>query len=130
MKLINRLPPRDLIRIFSGAITRKATCVIKFYSDTCPKCHNIRPMYKDIAKKYANKNIFFYTYNSIEYPPRFAEEMGLKGVPSFCLVETGPQPIIKVLGESAKKDRRTYYTRDEIETFIDRHVDFLPTEKE
>ena len=45
---VDRLSHGALNKILGGEVVQDATCVIKFYSNTCELCHNLKDYFEDI----------------------------------------------------------------------------------
>ena len=52
---VERLTKRALQKILAGVVNEEATCVIKFYSNTCHFCHNLQPIYEEISENYEDR---------------------------------------------------------------------------
>ena len=46
---VDRLSTEGLKKILGGKVKEDATCVIKFYSNDCHLCHNLKEYYEDIS---------------------------------------------------------------------------------
>ena len=76
---VDRLSKKALQKILSGKVKEDATCVVKFYSNDCPLCHNLKDKYEEIAGKY--NDVYFFAFN-IQIIPQRKKYWALKG----CLV--------------------------------------------
>ena len=47
---IARISRDALDKILSGQVKKDVTCVVKFYTNTCPFCENLHEYYVDIAE--------------------------------------------------------------------------------
>ena len=63
---VDRLSKKALQKILSGKVKEDATCVVKFYSNDCPLCHNLKDKYEEIAGKY--NDVYFFAFNIQDYP--------------------------------------------------------------
>ena len=116
--MIERLSKRSLQKIIGGQVREEATCVVKFYSNSCHYCRALRDSYKEIAEK--NKDITFFAFNIDDYP-EIQRIMNFKGVPTISLVKVGTStPKIRVIDDPKKPNKKTYYTNSYIQDFINK----------
>ena len=115
---VDRLSKHALQKILSGKVKEPVTCVVKFYSTTCPMCKNLKSYFEDISKKY--EDIHFFAFNIADYP-NVEKVLSFNGVPTISLIKTGRhQPKIRVLRAPEKPNPETWYTSNDISVFIDR----------
>jgi len=116
--VIERLSKRALQKILGGQLREEATCVVKFYSNSCHYCQALRESYKEIADN--NEGIEFYAFNIEDYP-QIQKVMNFRGVPTISLIKTGnTSPKIRVIKDPEIPHKETYYTSSYIQTFIDK----------
>ena len=115
---VDRLSKKALQKILSGQIKEDATCVVKFYSNSCHLCHNLKDTYEDIAGQY--QDLHFFAFNIQDYPT--AEKiLGFKGVPSISLIKTGGlRPRIRVLKDPEKPYEEMWFNPKDIVEFIEK----------
>jgi thiol-disulfide isomerase/thioredoxin len=115
---VERLSKGALQKILSGKVKESATCVVKFYSTTCPMCKNLKPDFEDIAEQY--KDLYFFAFNISDYPS-IEKVLSFSGVPTISLIKTGRHgPKIRTLKDPENPHKDTWYTSGEISAFIDR----------
>tara|TARA_A100001515_G_scaffold15239_2_gene11245 strand:+ start:179 stop:526 length:348 start_codon:yes stop_codon:yes gene_type:complete len=68
-------------------IKERQTCVVKFYSETCPLCLNLAPLYKNISKKYAGL-VDFYKVDTIK-EEKLSDIFKMDGVPTIYFFYDG-----------------------------------------
>ena len=68
----------------------RETCVIKFYSDSCPLCINLAPIYQEIATEYGKlpKKINFYKVD-VNNDEGLSDRLNFDGVPTLFLFHKG-----------------------------------------
>jgi thiol-disulfide isomerase/thioredoxin len=118
--MIQRLSKKALQQILSGQIREEAICVIKFYANKCPYCHNLSESYKKIADEYPD--LHFFAFNIHDYP-QAEEVIEFSGVPTIVLVKTGSiRPKIRVIPEPPPGDsnKKTWYHIEDIKNFINK----------
>jgi len=115
---VSRLSKKALQKILSGRLTEEATCVVKFYSNSCPLCHNLKDKYAQIASDY--DDIYFFAFNIGDYPD--AEKLlNFSGVPTISLIKTGGlKPRIRVLKDPEKPYENMWYDPAKIIEFIEK----------
>lgn len=115
---VNRLSKKALQKILSGQLKERATCVVKFYSNSCPLCHNLKESYEEIAEEY--RDIHFFAFNIGDYPE--AEKiLDFSGVPTISLIKTGGhQPRIRILADPPKPYENMWYNPTDIIEFIEK----------
>ncbi len=115
---VKRISKPALDRIVGGRVTEEATCVVKFYSNSCPMCHNLQEYYEDIAKEYSD--IYFFAFN-VDDHPNVEKQLGFNGVPTILLLKVGgPHHRMRILADPDKPHKHTWYTSKYIKQFIDR----------
>ena len=120
---ITRLNYIALTKLLEGWVQEENRCVIKFYSQSCHLCHELAPLYVNLANKYS-KDIFFLAFNvadvSDDDSENFTELIELNGVPSFIKFKTtaGGAPTLRLLEDPETPDERTWYTYENMEDFI------------
>ena len=117
---IVRLTPDALRKILSGQVKSPATCVVKFYSNDCPLCHNLKEYFEDIAKKEKYSDLLFFAFNVGDYPP-IESQLKFNGVPTISLIKAGlAKPKVRFCPEPDKPNDQTWYTSNDIVQFIDK----------
>jgi thioredoxin-like negative regulator of GroEL len=115
---VDRLSKKALQKILSGKIKEPAICVVKFYSNSCDLCHNLKDEYEEIATQY--EDVYFFAFNLQDYPT--AEKvLGFEGVPTISLIKTGGyKPKIRVLKDPEKPYENMWYDPKDIIEFIEK----------
>lgn len=119
---VTRITPEALDKLISGHVKEKAYCVVKFYSNQCNYCHNLKELYEDLSAKHDEGH--FYAFN-IADDPEFELRLGFTGVPTFMLMKVDPSTTninIKILSEPSKPDELTWYAPRAIKKFIEENV--------
>ena len=120
-----RLTHTALKKITSGRVNSDATCVVKFYSNGCPMCHNLRDYYHDISDSEEYNNIQFYAFN-IDTNPEVQNDFGFDGVPTIAVVNTyrgGRVPRVAILADPDNPNEHTFYKVADIKSFIEENRD-------
>ena len=117
---VKRISKPALDRIVGNRVTEESTCVIKFYSNSCPMCHNLQEYFEDIAAEEQYSDVHFFAFNVDDYP-HIEKQLGFNGVPTISLLKVGtPQRRIRILKDPEKPNKNTWYTTRHIKDFIDR----------
>tara|TARA_Y100000034_G_C6835009_1_gene377262 strand:+ start:158 stop:523 length:366 start_codon:yes stop_codon:yes gene_type:complete len=115
---IERLSKRALQKLLSGQVRESATCIIKFYSNSCHLCHELSESYKDLAEKEEYSDFHFFAFNISDYP-QSEKILGFEGVPTITLVKTGvSKPKIRVLKDPEEPHKKMWYHLNDIENFL------------
>jgi|3_EtaG_2_1085321.scaffolds.fasta_scaffold05783_7 thiol-disulfide isomerase/thioredoxin len=117
---IVRLSPGALHKILSGHVKEPTTCVVKFYANECPYCHNLRDYYQEIADDEKYSDLLFFAFNVGDYP-QIEGQLNFNGVPTISLIKAGGvSPKVKICPEPEKPNDHTWYTATDIKTFIEK----------
>lgn len=117
---IARLSTQGLKKILSGQVKEPATCVIKFYSNSCPLCHNLKEYYMDIASEDSYSDLHFFAFNVDDYPS-IEKQMKFNGVPTISLIKTGQsKPKVRILQDPEEPNEQTWYRTKDIKEFIEK----------
>lgn len=117
---INRLSKVALQKLLGGKVRESATCVVKFYSNTCPLCHGLSDFYKDLADEEDYSDLHFFAFNIGDYP-QVQKIMGFSGVPTITVIKTGvAKPRIRVLKDPETPHKETWYHVADIKDFIEK----------
>jgi thiol-disulfide isomerase/thioredoxin len=115
---VQRLSKGALDKILGGTIKEDAICVIKFYSNGCDMCHNLKEYFETIAQDY--EDLHFFAFNVDDYP-MVEKQLKFNGVPTISLIKAGPRkPTIRILQEPEKPNEKTWYRVKDIKNFIER----------
>ena len=114
---ISRISRPALSRILKNELKTPISCFIKFYSNSCPFCVNLKPFFHDVADKYQNEQNHFYAFN-IADDPSVAKKLKFKGVPTIVYISTGQSPKVNVLKDPKEADEDLYYHPEDILEFV------------
>jgi|7_EtaG_2_1085326.scaffolds.fasta_scaffold00051_5 thiol-disulfide isomerase/thioredoxin len=134
--MITKITNDNFLRIINGEINKNLTFVIKFYTNSCPKCKELSPSYKNVASDYETDEFLFCIYNSADADDKCRDRyknIGVQGVPSLLMVKTGTKPPkMLLLGAKKKPHPRSYYNIVDIESFVQngpKHMSQMKMEK-
>ena len=114
---VTRISKDALHNIWKGNTTEPSTCVIKFYSNDCNYCHNLRDYYHDIADTY--EDIYFFVFN-VQDDPEIEKKLKFNGVPTIALVKTDPPKATSAfMSEPHTPNKLTWYMSTDIKNFIE-----------
>lgn len=115
---VDRLSKSALQKLLSGKVREPATCVIKFYSNGCPLCHNLKDAYEEISSQH--DDVYFFAFNIDDYPA--AEKvLGFEGVPSISLIQTGGRrPKIRIMEDPKEPYQNMWFKPEDILEFIEK----------
>jgi thioredoxin-like negative regulator of GroEL len=117
---VKKISKQALDKIMAGKVREPATCVIKFYSNTCDLCHNLQEYYEAIAERDEFTDIHFFAFNIDEHPA-IEKALGFNGVPTLSLMKVGiPKKRIRILEDPEDPHKLTWYRSSEIIDFIER----------
>jgi len=117
---VTRLSTEGLKKILGGEVKEDATCVIKFYSNGCHLCHNLKDYYEDISNNDQFSDIHFFAFNVDNYPD-IEKQLKFNGVPTISLVKTYTEdvsPKVRILKDPDKPNEQTWYRSRDIKQFI------------
>jgi thiol-disulfide isomerase/thioredoxin len=115
---VDRLSKKALQKILSGQIKEDATCIVKFYSNNCPLCHNLKDKYEEIASQY--EDMHFFAFNIQDYP-KVEKLLNFNGIPTISLIKTGGfKPKIRILKDPKKPYEDMWYNPKDIIDFIEK----------
>ena len=118
---ISRISTPALGRILNKKVKNPISCFIKFYSNSCPFCVNLKPFFHDVADKFENEQNHFYAFN-ISDDPSIAKKLKYKGVPTIVYINTGPSSKIEVLSDPSDPDEDLFYHPNDILDFVKRNL--------
>ena len=117
-----RISPDALKKILSGRVKEDATCVVKFYSNECHMCQSLSSYYEDISDNEEYENVHFFAFNVLDYP-QIERVLDFNGVPTISVIRTKKgktKPRIRTMPDPLNPHKKTWYTANEITTFISR----------
>lgn len=83
IKMVEEL---DLKGFKKNIIVKGKTCLVKFYSNTCPLCLGLAPIYENISEQYDNVNFYKVDVNKEE---DLTKRLDFDGVPTLFLFHEG-----------------------------------------
>ncbi len=117
---VSRLSRIALDKILNGEIKEDATCVIKFYSNGCHLCHNLKEYYSDLSENEDYKDLHFFAFNVDGYP-EIEKKLKFNGVPTISLIKTSVgqrSPKVLILKDPDNPNEHTWYKIKDIRDFI------------
>ena len=78
-------------RVIDGA---PSPCVVKFTSSGCHLCHELQPIFKEVAKKYYKKFIFFNV--DCDEEEELRQEFSDDGVPTIRVYNKNPREGLEI----------------------------------
>ena len=122
---VRRIPEESLRKIMKGSVNihGTATCVVKFYSNSCHLCHALSSYYRDISDLDEYEDVHFYAYN-IDDDPDIAKKLRLNGVPSIGLfnISRGREAKPVILNDPERPNQETWYSVKDITSFINQNI--------
>lgn len=113
---VERLSLRGFEKIIRGRTNNEAPCIVKFYSMGCPYCVALKQPFEEIAD--SHNELFFFAFNTADHP-QLDNTINVNGVPSICMVKPGIfRPQVLVMDDPKEPDDETWYTKEQIEQFI------------
>lgn len=117
---VSRLSPVALKKILSGEVKEDATCVVKFYSNGCHLCHNLKDYYEDLSDNEEYNDIHFFAFN-VDNDPKIEKKLKFNGVPTISIVKTFVEdetPTVSILRDPDNPNEQTWYRISDIRNFI------------
>lgn len=117
---VQRLTKTALDNLLTGNITQAATCVVKFYSNNCHLCHNLKEYYEELAEAREYENLHFFAFN-VDDHPEVERQLKFDGVPTISVIKSGiAKPTVQILEEPSQPSEHTWYKIRDIKKFIER----------
>jgi len=117
---VDRLSTPALKKILNGEVKEDATCVVKFYSNGCHLCHNLKDYYEDLSGVKDYEDIHFFAFNVDNYP-EIEKQLKFNGVPTISVIKTyadNTKPKIRILRDPENPNEQTWYKINDIKSFI------------
>ena len=117
---VDRLSTPALKKILNGEVKEDATCVVKFYSNGCHLCHNLKDYYEDLSGAKDYEDIHFFAFNVDNYP-EIEKQLKFNGVPTISVIKTyadNTNPKIRILRDPENPNEQTWYKINDIKSFI------------
>ena len=117
---VDRLSTPALKKILNGEVKEDATCVVKFYSNGCHLCHNLKDYYEDLSGAKDYEDIHFFAFNVDNYP-EIEKQLKFNGVPTISVIKTyadDTNPKIRILRDPENPNEQTWYKINDIKSFI------------
>ena len=93
-----RISPPALKKILAGEVKDSSLCILKLYSEMCPKCHALDPFYAGLTKEFPD--VYFLAFNVDDDDIESLIGRSITGVPTLFAIRT-----------KAANDRRSARTR-------------------
>ena len=119
---VTRISREALDNVLRGDIKENSTFVLKFYSNNCHLCHNLKDYFVDVSNKEEYKDMHFFAYNIDDYP-ELEDKLRFKGVPTIFVVNThisDRRPKLHLLPEPEDPNDKTWYRVSDICNFLNR----------
>ena len=117
---VKRLSRTSLMKILDGQVKEDAICVVKFYSNGCHLCHNLKDYYEELSGKSDYENMHFFAFN-VDNMPEIEKQLRFNGVPTISLVKTyadDTEPKVTILHDPTEPNEKTWYRIKDIVSFI------------
>jgi thiol-disulfide isomerase/thioredoxin len=100
-------------------VVERETCVVKFYSDSCPLCVHLSPVYEEIADDFKNRGVSFYKVD-VAKEKELTDRMNFDGVPTLFLFYNGRYSEIPYPYDDP--DDLTGYRKSDIVDYINKRI--------
>jgi thiol-disulfide isomerase/thioredoxin len=117
---ILRLSNHALENILNGKTKENFKCVIKFYSNHCKFCHELKGDYQDIADEF--KDVHFFAFNASKYDD-LESLININGVPTIAFINAKASPRVAILADPKPPDPKKWYFKKDIVSFIESQLD-------
>ena len=118
---ITRLTKNALENVIKGDTRQQFKCIIKFYSNQCQYCHNLKSDYQKLAETFGD-NVHFFAFNTSEVSD-LDNLIEINGVPTIAFVDVNKRaPRISILQDPKEPHNDTWYYRADIERFIEDNI--------
>ena len=117
---VTRISTPALNKLLKGEVKEDSVCMVKFYSNNCHLCHNLKEYYEDLSDIEDYKDMHFFAFNIDDYP-QMEKKLNFNGVPTISLIKTYADdrlPSVKVLSDPSRPNEQTWYRVSDIRNFI------------
>jgi len=121
---VTRISRESLNDILAGNAREAATCVLKFYSNSCHMCQSLHEYYIHISDNEKYKDLHFFAFN-VDDDPEIEASLNFKGVPTIFVVHShiGNRPAtLRLLPDPEDPNEVTWYKVRDIKAFIDKEA--------
>ena len=94
--------------------TAPTPCIVKFTSSGCHLCHELHPIFKEVAKKYHNKFVFFSV--DCDEEEELRQEFSDDGVPTIRVYNKNPREGFEI---PYPGDATSGYGKEDLINFLD-----------
>jgi len=118
---VTRLSESGLRKLLKGQVEESPTSVIKFYSNGCHLCHNLKDYYEAIANSYTTEEgVYFFAFN-IDDSPQLQKELKINGVPTILTIKSNgaQKPKVRSLADPDTPNPHTWFYAGDIKAFIE-----------
>ena len=103
------------VKLFKEKVlVKRETCMVEFYSVTCPLCINFGPVYEEISKEMGNKLKFYKV--DVDKEKELTKLMNFDGVPTMFVFHNGDYHEVPFPYDSP--DEKTGYYKKDVVSFI------------
>ncbi|EFP02892.1 hypothetical protein GCK72_002103 [Caenorhabditis remanei] len=99
MVVYNCFNDEDFLRKSEHGIGKRA--IYYFYTENCPSCLRIKPLFDDLCKKY-EKTSLVYTYSCYNDDQLTGDAFAVNETPTFVVMDNGEEISRHVGGEAEK----------------------------
>ena len=118
---VNRITSAALNRILRGELRKPMSCFVKFYSNRCPYCKRLKPLFDSVAAD-NQEEAYFYAFN-IDDDLGVPSRIGFRGVPTIAHINALPPVSIEVLSDPVQPHEDLWYHPQDVADFIKRKMD-------
>tara|TARA_R100001082_G_C4301194_1_gene132509 strand:+ start:384 stop:758 length:375 start_codon:yes stop_codon:yes gene_type:complete len=121
---VTRISRESLDEILSGKVNQDATCVLKFYSNSCHMCMSLQEYYHQISDIEKYSDLHFLAFN-IDDDPKIEQDLNFKGVPTIFVIHShvGNRPAtLRLLQDPDDPNEHTWYKVKDIKKFIEKEA--------
>tara|TARA_R110002020_G_scaffold50122_1_gene141975 strand:- start:237 stop:599 length:363 start_codon:yes stop_codon:yes gene_type:complete len=119
-----RISKEALNKILSGQVKKDVTCIVKFYTNSCPFCENLHDYYIDIAENKNFTDLNFFAFNMAD-DPGIENRLSFNGVPTISVIKArkgDPSAIVSIMPDPDPPNEHTWYYSKDIQEFIERQT--------
>ncbi len=117
---VERISIQGLRKLLKGQVKEDATCMVKFYSNGCHYCDNLKSYYHDISENEEFNKVHFFAFNIDDFPA-IEKQLSFNGVPTIFIIKTtanGNGIKLRSLSEPSEPNPETWYRSADIINFI------------
>ena len=118
-----RISSAALKKILAGEVKDSSLCILKLYSEMCPKCHALAPFYAHLADEFPD--VYFLAFNVDDDDVESLIGRSITGVPTLFAIRTRKRPDhrgtktrVRRLDDPTEPHADMWYHPSDIRTFI------------